>query len=234
VQGGSAAGERNFAYQKPLADEGWQLFVPDRPGHGRSADPERGDDAEADGVWAAALLGEGAHLVGHSFGGMVALHAAALRPGAVHSLTLIEPAAFQIATRSAAVRRLLLQMIWARLSSFSAASRAQRLMRLLGIPPMPAAPDVAQLARQDAGIRRMRRPSKASVERDLDEVKRAGIPLLTISGGWSKAFDDTCMIAAARGGGRHVISASPHHFTQWNGTSFNNLLSGFWHDSDSK
>src|SRR5271165_4633819 len=91
AQGTPVGGESNFRAQQPLAQEGWQLIVPDRPGHGRSPDPGRPDDAEADGAWVAALLEDGAHLVGHSFGGCVALAAAARRPEAVRSLTLIEP-----------------------------------------------------------------------------------------------------------------------------------------------
>src|SRR5512138_3457520 len=38
-------------------------------------------------------LGEPVHLVGHSYGGAVALHIALTRPELVRSLTLIEPAA---------------------------------------------------------------------------------------------------------------------------------------------
>jgi len=56
AQGSGAAGERNFAAQRPLADRGFQLIVPDRPAHGRSPDPGRPDDAEADGQWVAELL----------------------------------------------------------------------------------------------------------------------------------------------------------------------------------
>jgi pimeloyl-ACP methyl ester carboxylesterase len=231
VQGGLAAGERNFAYQKPLADAGWQLIVPDRPGHGQSPNPGRGDDAQADGLWIADLLGEGAHLVGHSFGAMAALHAASLRPTAVMSLTLIEPAALQIATSSPDVRRFLLRMAWAMWTSFSPATRARRAMRLLGIPPMQVAPNAAQLARQGEGLRRMRRPSKATVEHELDAVRQADIPLLVISGGWSPAFDATCAIVATRGGGRHLVFPSPHHFPQWTGKSFNDVLTGFWEES---
>ena len=230
VQGGLAAGERNFAVQKPLAEEGWQLIVPDRPGHGQSPNPGRGDDAQADGVWIADLLGEGAHLVGHSFGGIAALHAAALRPAAVHSLTLIEPAAHQIGTRDPAVRRFLLRMTWAMLTSFSPATRARRAMRLLGIPPMQVAQTASQLARQGEGLRRMRRPTKTSIEQELDGLQQAGIPLLVISGGWSKAFDATCAIVATRGGGRHVVCPSPHHFPQWNGKPFNDMLARFWQE----
>jgi pimeloyl-ACP methyl ester carboxylesterase len=41
-------------------------------------------------------LGQPAHLVGHSYGGAVALHVADARPGLLRSLTLIEPAAFHL------------------------------------------------------------------------------------------------------------------------------------------
>lgn len=35
-QGSPTGGEKNFFNQKRLADDGWQLIVPDRPGHGKS------------------------------------------------------------------------------------------------------------------------------------------------------------------------------------------------------
>jgi pimeloyl-ACP methyl ester carboxylesterase len=43
------------------------------------------------------LLGDGAHLVGHSYGGVVAMLAAGLRPQAVRSLALIEPSWLRVA-----------------------------------------------------------------------------------------------------------------------------------------
>ncbi|MEJ0006720.1 MAG: alpha/beta fold hydrolase [Steroidobacteraceae bacterium] len=91
AQGGRLGGEHHFSAQQRLAQRGWQVIAPDRPGHGRSAAPGRPDDAEADGAWVADLLDGGSHLVGHSFGGCVVLAAAASRPLAVRSLTLIEP-----------------------------------------------------------------------------------------------------------------------------------------------
>ena len=43
------------------------------------------------------MLEPGDHLVGHSYGGVITLLAAAARPGSLRSLTVIEPPATQVA-----------------------------------------------------------------------------------------------------------------------------------------
>jgi len=103
AQGSDVGGDRHFSRQQKLSEK-FQLIVPDRQGHGRSASTSRADDAQADGEQIAALLGKGAHLVGHSFGACVALAAAAMRPCAVLSLTLIEPGMQSLAMRLLAMR----------------------------------------------------------------------------------------------------------------------------------
>ena len=231
AQGSKAAGERNFAAQRPLAEEGWRLVVPDRPGHGKSPSPGRGDDSEADAVWVADLLGDGAHLVGHSFGGLVALAAAARRPDAVLSLTLIEPALHKIATRDPAVRKFLLRLAAGTLLSFSPLTRARRVMGTLHIPVADFGRDNEELRAMGVALRRMKVPAKAAIERNLAAVKTAGIPLLIVSGGSSQAFVAAGEAGAAMGGGKHVIAPAEHHFPQWNGESFNRLLTGFWRES---
>src|SRR5262249_55746897 len=72
AQGGRVSGQDYWRYQLPLADRGWELVLPSRPGHGPS--PTRGpEDLEVDAVWVAELLGDGAHLVGHSYGAAIAM-----------------------------------------------------------------------------------------------------------------------------------------------------------------
>lgn len=70
----------------------------DRPGHGRSADwsGEGGPVGLLDLTTriAAELAGARADIVGHSYGGLVALRLALTRPDLVRSLTLIEPPLF--------------------------------------------------------------------------------------------------------------------------------------------
>ena len=102
VHGTMTWGEECFAQQRPLADE-FELAVMDRRGFGDSPDTER-SDWEADAEDVIDLLGTGAHLVGHSYGGVVAMAAAALRPDAIRSLVLIEPAALRVAEEVPVVR----------------------------------------------------------------------------------------------------------------------------------
>ncbi len=79
VHGSLATGAEEWDAQRPLADEGVRLLVPDRRGYGRSPFAE-GEDFLRDAEDIAELMGDGAHLVGHSYGGLGALFAAARRP----------------------------------------------------------------------------------------------------------------------------------------------------------
>ena len=91
VHGSLATGAEEWEAQRPLADQGHRLLVLDRRGYGRSPAVE-GEDFLRDGDDIAEVMGDGAHLVGHSYGGLGALFAAARRPQATRSLTLLEPA----------------------------------------------------------------------------------------------------------------------------------------------
>lgn len=235
TQGSVTGGERNFARQKSLAERGIQLLVPDRPGHGRSPNPGRPDDAEADGACVAELLEDGAHLVGHSFGGCVALAAAAKRPRAVHSLTLIEPAMHALATSNPYVRRFVLSLLMARLFSLSAASRAKRFLKVIGIPAEMIGPlDREQLTRLGRSVVRGKLPSKATLLRELGEIRRAEVPLLVVTGGWSPAFEASATVVAASGGGRRVVVKSEHHFPQLVSDEFNQILAAFLEESEAR
>jgi pimeloyl-ACP methyl ester carboxylesterase len=233
TQGTDAAGDTNFSNQRVLAERGWQLIVPDRPGHGKSPDPGRPDDAEADGVWVADLLGDGAHLLGHSFGGCVALSAAARRPKAVKSLTLIEPAMFQIAASHPAVRRQLFAIVRARIFSFSDAALAKRMLKLLGIPPeVRGTGDQAKLARMGSSIRRARLPNKKVLVRQLEVIKQAGIPLLVITGGWNPAVEAGSDAVAAAASGRRAVIQAGHHFPQIVSDELNQVFAAFMQESE--
>lgn len=233
TQGTAVGGEASFSNQKALAGRGWQLIVPDRPGHGKSPDPGRPDDAEADGAWVADLLGDGAHLLGHSFGGCVALSAAARRPEAVKSLTLIEPAMFQLVPGHPAVRRQLLAMMWTMISSFSDAGLAKRMLKLLGIPPeVRNKRSQAELARLGKSLRRVRVPKKEALARELEAIKKAGVPLLVITGGWNPAVEAGSDAVAAAAGGRRVVIHAGHHFPQIVSDELNQVFAAFMEERE--
>ena len=54
-------------------------------------------DFEDEALWLEQFLEPGTHLVGHSYGGVISLFAAARHPELLRSLTVIEPPAFGIA-----------------------------------------------------------------------------------------------------------------------------------------
>lgn len=93
-----------------------RVVTPDLIGYGASAPwSGRGDFSLAkEAATVRSLMGclqEPVHLVGHSYGGAVALHIARTRPELVRSLTLVEPSAFHLlrngdATDAAALREI--------------------------------------------------------------------------------------------------------------------------------
>lgn len=112
--GSSGAQWRTLA---PLLGARYRVMTPDLIGYGAAA-PWSGGGGFSLAQEAAAVRGllgrldEPAHLVGHSYGGAVALHIARTRPERVRSLTLVEPSAFHLlrngdATDLAALREIM-------------------------------------------------------------------------------------------------------------------------------
>jgi pimeloyl-ACP methyl ester carboxylesterase len=90
IHGSGGNAESAWGPVQPLADR-FELVTPNRGGYPPNPPLDRIDfDEQADEL--APLLGDGAHLVGHSYGGVIALLIAARRPEAVLSLAVSEPA----------------------------------------------------------------------------------------------------------------------------------------------
>jgi pimeloyl-ACP methyl ester carboxylesterase len=80
----------------------WRVMAPDLFGYGKDVprDAFAALSLEDEIGWLVPVLdhaGESAHLVGHSYGGLVAMHLALRYPGRVRSVTVYEPAAWSIA-----------------------------------------------------------------------------------------------------------------------------------------
>lgn len=185
VHGTMTWGEECFAEQRPLADE-FALEVMDRRGFGDSPDVAR-SDWEVDAADVVELLGSaGAHLVGHSYGGVVALAAAVQRPAAVKSVVLIEPSALRIA---------------AQLPVVAAALESNRAMFADGSPFCGMTAEDYLRSGEELGYpvpefteRRLRATRTAMAERpcweahfDLEPLAQAPVPKVVVTGTWEDA-----------------------------------------------
>jgi pimeloyl-ACP methyl ester carboxylesterase len=103
VHGSVAGGPPAWSAQEPLAER-WELVVLSRPGFPPGPAVER-VDFEEHAALVARDLRPGDHLVGHSYGGVIALLAAAAVPDRLRSLTVIEPPATGVAAGHPAVDR---------------------------------------------------------------------------------------------------------------------------------
>ncbi|NIJ09495.1 pimeloyl-ACP methyl ester carboxylesterase [Sphingomonas vulcanisoli] len=248
VQGGLGGGPGTFDRQRVLAEKGWRLRLIERPGFGQS--PSRGvDDMEAEAEWIAEMLGEGSHLIGHSWGGADALLAAARRPAAVQSLTLIEPALFPIVMSDPELRAdPEMQMVGGRmaglvLQSETPADYAIAFKRtVMGLPDDPGIQDrIAGLEAHREAAERLgcalllgKMASPEAMRAAADTVAAHKIPVLVISGGWSAFFDQVGEVVARFTNGRFETVRARNHMVQLaNPEAFNRLLNGFMRDADS-
>jgi pimeloyl-ACP methyl ester carboxylesterase len=226
VHGSVSSGANAWRAQLPLAER-WRLILPDRPGSGASGDVER-VDFEPDAVLVAQLLGDGAHLVGHSYGGVVSLLAAARRPSAVRSLTVIEPPAFGVARGDPDVDRLVdsMEKLWAD-GPADPAGFLRSFYDLVqpGTPvPDPLPPGLARAAR---ALMHERLPSEAEIP--LRSLAAARIPTLVVSGGHAPAFETVCDRIADPLGAERAVLLGAGHAPQLLGPPFNQLLERFLH-----
>jgi pimeloyl-ACP methyl ester carboxylesterase len=225
VHGSVGSGWSTWWAQRSLAER-FTLVVPDRPGTPPNP-PVDHVDFEEQAPLVAELLEDGAHLVGHSYGGVISLYGAALRLETVWSLTLIEPPAFGLARGHPEVDRLVAELdaLWNQAESMEpAAFLSEFSSRIIGRRFPPTAelpPDVEQ------GVRTLmveRLPSEA--DPPLGELALAPFPKLVVTGGHSAAFDAVCAVLVERLGAEHAeLPGAAHNAQQAPG--FNDLLVAF-------
>ncbi len=185
-----------FAEQQILADR-YTILVPDRRGYGSSPAVDK-PDFEMDVQDIITLLGGGAHLVGFSYGGVLALLVAARTPHLVRSLTLIEPPAFAVARGNPAVEELIERMapLWAPDRSLTPEQFLAGFQRALGETvkePMDLSPESRRSVTQS-----MDEPPPWEAEIDLDAVAAAPCPKLVVSGEWTPAVEAVANVLTER------------------------------------
>ena len=96
-----------WSNQRPLAER-YQLLVVTRPGYGqRPISPRTHVEQDVQEILSLLAHAGGGHLVGFSYGGLIALLVAAQQPALIRSLTVIEPPAFALARGNPVVEELI-------------------------------------------------------------------------------------------------------------------------------
>ena len=231
VHGSLATGAEEWQAQRPLANEGFRLLVMDRQGYGRSSAAE-GEDFLRDAVEITELMGAAAHLVGHSYGGLGALCAAARRPEATLSLTLLEPAVFALGQSNPAAQALVneVRSLWDQ--QLADEEWVFRFLRAVGTDPDALPPEVAAALVPLTPIVRRGRPHWQT-ELPLAEFAAATFPKLVVSGGHSEGFEAICDDVAAQIGASRLVIAGAGHEVQFTGQPLNEALLTLWRTSDS-
>jgi pimeloyl-ACP methyl ester carboxylesterase len=181
VHGSLATGSDEWQAQRPLADKDFRLLVPDRRGYGRSP-AAQGEDFLVDADDIAELMGDGAHLVGHSYGGLAVLFAAARRSNATLSLTLLEPAVFALGQDHQAARTLVTEVrsLWDQ--QVPDEEWVFRFLQAVGSAPDALSHELLAAAVALVPVFRRGRPMWEP-ELPLTALASAAFPKLVVSGG---------------------------------------------------
>jgi len=219
VHGSVGNADATWYPQHALADRFELVFVT-RSGYPPRPPLERIDfEEQADEL--AAELRDGDHLVGHSYGGVVSLLAAARTDARLASLTVSEPPAFGLVRGNSAVEEFV--AAFERHSFDTPEEYVGFFLPLVGsqLPPGHLAPTMLQGARA-AMVERS--PAQAVIP--LDELRARGFPMLVLSGDHNAAFDAACEALAERLGAERVVLPGARHSLP-RAPGFNEALADF-------
>ena len=223
VHGSVVNADLTWSAQKPLAER-FEIVAPNRRGFPPGPDVEH-VDFEDEAVWLEQFVTPGTHLVGHSYGGVISLFAAARYAPLLRSLTVIEPPAFGVARGDPAADEFIerIKDHWAN-GPRDPGEFLRGFLALVGssLPPGDFSPEMLQGART---LMVERPPSEAVIP--FDELARAPFPKLVVSGAHSAAFDAVCDVLEERLAAERATLPGAGHSVQRLGEPFNELLASF-------
>jgi pimeloyl-ACP methyl ester carboxylesterase len=222
VHGSVSAGMQAWSAQRPLAER-FTLIVMSRGGYPPNP-PVAWIDFEEQADDVAALLEPGDHLVGHSYGGVVSLLAAARRPDAVRSLTVAEPPAFGVARGVPAVEEFV-DALHAGQQLPDPKAYLEFFLPLAGSSlqvPETLPPWLEQGARAAMAERL---PVEAAV--NLAALRAAPFPKLVVSGGHHPAFEAVCDVLERELDAKRALVTGAGHSIPRVGEPFNEVLERF-------
>jgi pimeloyl-ACP methyl ester carboxylesterase len=224
VHGSVVGGALTWRAQQPLLEH-FELEILERPGFPPNPPVERAD-FEVDARLVADGLRNGDHLVGHSYGGVIALLAAARRPEAVGSLAVVEPPATRVARGTAAVDAFAADAedLWANGPKDDPEAFLRMFLVAVGSdfnPPSPLPPELEQTARI---LIHERLPTEADIP--LEALAEAPFPKLVVSGAHHPAFDAICDVLERELRAERVVLPGHGHSAQRH-QDFNAVLADF-------
>lgn len=225
VHGSVTGGRATWRRQVQSLGGRFELVVLERPGFPPNPPVDRVDfDEHAELV--AGGLRQGDHLLGHSYGGVIALLAAGLAPGRVRSLAVIEPPATRVARGHPAADRFAADGAgwWERGPVDDPEAFLRGFLRTVGAgfdPPSPLPPELEQGART---LVVERGPWEAEIP--LAALAAAALPTLVVSGAHHAGFDAICDALEERLGAERLVLPGYGHSPQRH-PGFDEAYAGF-------
>jgi pimeloyl-ACP methyl ester carboxylesterase len=233
IHGSFGWGSETWEKQRPLGDS-YRLLLVDRRGFGTSA-ANGPVDFERDASDISDLLDEPAHLVGQSYGGVVALLTAARSSERVRSLTVIEPPAFGLVRGDPAVEQFIAGVEEAVRAATDPSDYRLRFLRSFGFS---AEREELSGRNLDAATSSWRERPPWEAEIPLDLLAAAPFPKLVVRGDWStvsrrardlggRALHAVCDMLERRLDAEAAVFPAAHN-PQLLGEPFNERLCSFW------
>jgi pimeloyl-ACP methyl ester carboxylesterase len=225
IHGSVVGARRAWRYQLTLAER-WRLCLPNRPGFGASPPLARGD-FETEAPLMAELLADGAHLVGHSYGAVIAMYAAALRPDSVRSLTVSEPGCLRLAAGDPRVNAQIAngEHLYRLAGTFAPREFLQAYRGGVGSTRDTPSELSDELLRGARLLMRERPPWEA--DPPLDALRDFSFPKLVISGGHSPVFEAVCDVVAKQLQASRALVRGRSHTIPATGEPYNERLHSF-------
>jgi pimeloyl-ACP methyl ester carboxylesterase len=232
VHGSVVGPKRTWSHQLELASS-WSLLLPHRPGFGASPAIARGD-FELEAPLIAALLGDGAHLVGHSYGAVIALYAAALAPDRIRSLTVSEPGCMAVAAGDPLVDAQIAhgELLYAHAQEMQPLEFLRAFRGGVGSTHDTPAQLAGELLAGARLLMRERPPWQA--QPPLDALRAARFAKLVISGGHSRVFEAVCDAVGVAIGAERAVIEGRRHTIPATGPPYNECLDAFMRDCEAR
>lgn len=212
VHGSVVGGRATWREQRRAGVGKAELVVLERPGFAPGPLEDVDFDDHAD--WLVERLEPGDHLVGHSYGGVVALLAAARQDVGLGSLTVIEPPCTRVALDDPVVAAFASggAALYGSASELEPEVFLRTFLEAVGSdwdPPSPLPPELEQGVR---ALMRERGPWEAEIP--LAELAALRLPTLVVSGAHSRAYEAICDVLERELGAERVVIPGHGHNPQ--------------------